>query len=479
MRSVTVKITSVLLIAALSIFVLFATGCSSADFAAAAEKITGGYSASNMAGELEAFLSACPDRTSLSKDESPEEGNGESAAAEYIASRLETLTGTRGDIRTFRQRLYGDEFASSNVVYTVKASEANNPEGCKVIIGAHYDNTYLSSPMGGEYRGYDYFMGTKAEGAMSEGTSVAIMLRMCEYFAQISDELTVDIDFVFYGMGCIEYSGAQKYYESLGETGRSKIKLVVTLDNIGGDDLYMYFDEAPTSHGKFMMGVARSVGYGDYVSEPPAMQTDLPFATVDSLPYTPYALLNDSSVYFDNENVCVMTSGSDNTFLLYRQNGYGKADISGASSDTLENLSQKFPGYADQMSVVADLLTKTVTYEGFAEACGEGRSVSYGFWTSALAAYIVCAVLGLALFGVTLAVVSKLRKKYAEPSAKHNIKIAVFGMDYEEPKDGDIFFDIHSGNEDPFSDAFDDDKSNADNKDGGSDKKDDDKKGDA
>lgn len=63
--------------------------------------------------------------------------------------------------------------------------------------------------MGGKYSGYNYFAGTKAEGAMSDGTSVAVMLRLCEYFAGKTDELTVDINFVFYGMGCYDYYGAR------------------------------------------------------------------------------------------------------------------------------------------------------------------------------------------------------------------------------------------------------------------------------
>lgn len=470
------KLTAVLLlILVFAVFATVAAGCSATDFSNFNLPENDEYETKDwlsdecMKNELSAFLGACKDRTSLSESESPDDGDGEYAAAEYIASRLETLTGTKGDIRSFTQQCYDDEFKSANVVFEVAAKEGNNPDDNKVIIGTHYDNTYSSSPMGGKYSGYNYFAGTKAEGAMSDGTSVAVMLRLCEYFAGKTDELTVDIDFVFYGMGCYDYYGARDYYRSLGETGRSNIRLAVTLDNIGGDNLYLYFDEKPTPHGKFIMGIAKTVGYDNYVSEPPATQVDLPVKTVDSLPYTPFELLNESSVYFDSENICTVTSGSDNTFLLYRQDGYGKESIRGTSSDTLAELEKLYPDYSNQMSVAADLLVRSVMSEGFAEACGDGRSVSYGFWTSSLAAYIAGAVLGAALFAVTIIVVKKLRKKYAEPEMKRNIKIAVFGMDYEQPHDGDIFFDIHSPrDDDPFSDAFD----------GGNEKYDDDHKDD-
>ena len=459
---------TVLLLCAFVATTAFASGCSNADYKLAIKTSADEYAASEMKDELDLFLDSAPDRTALSVDETPEEGNGEQAAAKYIAERLGTLTGRKGEIRNFKKTLYEDEFESGNVVFSVTAPAENNPNGDKVIIGTHYDNAYSDSPMSGNYRGYAYFVGTKAESAMAGGTSVAVMLRMCEYFAGISDELTVDVDFVFYGMGCIDYGGAQEYYRELGQSGRSKICLAVTLDVIGGDNLIMYFDEQPTSYGKFIMGVTKSVGYENYVSEPPASQADLPLKTVNSLPYTPYELLNESSVYFDNENVCVVTSGSDNTFLLYRQDGYGAPRVSGTASDTRKTLAAEFPDYAEQMSVTADLLSKVVTCQGFAEACRE-KNGSYGFWTSELAAYITCAALGAALFAVTVIAVSVLRKKYAEPEIKRNIKIAVFGMDYEEPRDGDIFFDIRSSgspSDDPFSDAFDDDD------DGGGDKKD-------
>ncbi len=462
------KISAVLLLSLLIAFAAAATGCTDTDYSSAAKTTAEGYSAEKMTEELDAFLENCKDRTALSRRETPEEGNGEQSAAEYIAARLETLTGRRGEVMSFRRSVYDDEFDSGNVVFSVKSTAADNTERDKVIIGTHYDNTYSDSLMGGKYEGYAYFKGTKAEGAMSNGTSVAILLRMCEYFANMPDELDVDVDFVFYGMGCIDYGGAEKYYESLGTSGREDIRLAITLDNIGGDNLYMYFDETPTAYGKFIMGVSKSSGYENYVSEPPATQVDLPIKTVDSLPYTPYELLNEASVYFDNENVCVVTSGSDNTFLLYKQDGYGKAKLSGTSSDTRKELSSVYSDYAEQMSVVADLLTRWIKSDGFAAACSE-KSGSYGFWTSTLAAYITCAVLGAVLFAVTIIVVSRLRKKYAEPELKRNVKIAVFGMDYEEPSDGDIFFDIRSA-DDPFSDAFDKDASG---KDGSDDKKDD------
>lgn len=449
----------------LIITVLFFTACGAVDYSSVAGEDSGLlYSASDMKSLLKEFLQDNADRTSLVKERKPEEGDGERKAAEWIADKLEQMTGVRGSVESTGDRRIGqDVFSSQNVVYSVKAPSSS---GKRIVIGAHYDNLY-ADVLSASGRGY-YTLGTNAEGAVGNGAAVATMLEMCRYIGQNADRLTADVDFVFYGMGCVDYGGAEAYRESLGESGRANTILAVTLDGLGGDELWMYFDETETAHGEFLMNIASTRGYGEYVSEPPVMQADPAESVTDKLPYTPYALLNESSVYFGSNNICTVTSGSDFTFMLGSEKWYGSSDAEYTSADTLSTLESHNPGYAEQMCIAADALTCALMHPAFAEACTRGNTSSYAWLTSQVAAYVGGAVLAAGLLVFTILMTRHLKKKYTDHGERRNVKVAVFGMDYEDPKEGDVFVDTHPGGqqepEDPFGDdPFGDDK-NGNNK---------------
>ncbi len=425
------------------------------------------YSAEDMRGTLEEFLSENADRTSLVKSFKPESGDGESRAAEWIAARitdmLEQQPDSVGSVRivsTGERRFGVDTFESQNVIYSVPATV---PSGKRIVIGAHYDNLYADviSATGAGY----YSRGTGAEAAVGNGAAVAVLLEMCRYFGthELKD-LSVDVDFVFYGMGCLDYGGAQAYRESLGESGRDDLVLAITLDGLGGDKLWMYFDEQETALGKFMTTIAGSLGYGEYIGEPPVMQADVDETLTDKLPYTPQALLNESSVYFDYGNICTITSGSDFTFVFGNGMWYGKENAAYTSRDTLGALEANNPGYAMQMCIAADVLTCAVSHDTFAAACSADNG-SYAWLTSRIAAYAGGALLAAGVLVFSVLMTKHLRKKYSDAEIKRNIKVAVFGMDYEDPKEGDVFVDIRprgggddgSGSDVPFGDdPFDD-----------------------
>lgn len=432
------------------------SGCGASDYTSAYNNANMYYKSSDaFEEELNAFLAANADRTCLVPENSPEDGNGEYRAAEWIARRLEEKTGVRGEIEPFERDVYMDTFKSQNVVYSVKSPAENNPEGKRVVIGAHYDNMYTRCETANG-AGY-YFTGTRAEGAMDNGAAVAVMLVMCEYFQKNAAALETDIDFVFYGMGCIDYGGADEYFYGLSSEERQNVLMAATLTKLGGDKLWFYFDEQPTEHGDFIMGVAQKDGYGEYISEPPVAQADPDAIYTDQLPYTPYSLMNESSVYFGKTNVCSVTTGSDSTFLLYDQDGYGRENISGTTSDTLAALKSANPGYADQLLITAEVLTRSIMCGGFTQACETSLENigSYRWMTSRLAAYITGGVLAAGVLIFTILMTKHLRKKYADTDVKRNIKVAVFGMDYEKPEDGDIYVDINPGKhvpDDPFGD---------------------------
>ena len=265
------KTAIILTLPLLLLLVVSLSACGAVDYSSVAGEGSGLlYSAADMKSGLKEFLENNADRTSLVKELKPEDGDGEKKAAEWIADKLEELTGVRGKVESTGDRRVGqDVFSSQNVVYSVRSTSAS---GKRIVIGAHYDNLY-ADVMSASGRGY-YTLGTKAEGAVGNGAAVAVMLEMCRYFGQNADRLNTNVDFVFYGMGCVDYGGAEAYRESLGENGRENTILAVTLDGLGGDELWMYFDETETAHGEFMMNIASTRGYGELVGEPPVMQAD-------------------------------------------------------------------------------------------------------------------------------------------------------------------------------------------------------------
>ncbi len=459
-------VVAIILCALLAACMCAFTACGAPSYDALPSSDRADYSADALSEELKAFL-VTEDRTGMVKADEPEDGDGEYLAAEYLAARIAELTAdeageARGktDVVRFDGKLYDDTFASQNVIYSLEAPEENNPEGYRIVIGAHYDNMYKTVRSANGR--LTYFGGTGAEGAVGNGAAVAVLLRMCAYFAAHAEELTVDVDFAFYGMGCLGYIGAQEYYEGLGESGREKLVLAVTLERLCGDELFLYFDEQSTPHGEFIMGVAAKEGYGGYVSEPPAAQADPDVVVTDKLPYTPYGLMNESAVFFGNSNICSVTSGTGSTFLLFNGESADREDVAYTSSDTLDTLERECADYAERISVAAEVLTDAVYCEGFAEACAAGaESVrSYAWLTNRIAAYAVAAALAAGLLVFTVLMSRRMRKKYVEENKDKKIKVAVFGMDYEEPEDGDVYVDIGGSGgqetppepEDPFGD---------------------------
>ena len=446
--------------AVLLVFVGATTGCAAAT---AGEAATALFTASAMEKELSDFLAANPDRTSQTKKDADGK-DGEEIASEWLETTLGDIVGAANVSRkSFSHTVegYGDEFESFNVVGTVSADEARNADGYRIVIGANYDNEYATVRMSG-YNA-NYFTGKNAEGAMANGTGVATVLQLARYFAResVRSQLTVDIDFAFYGMGCIDLYGSSYYRNGLGETGRSKLLLAVNIESLGGDKLFAYFDETATAHGKFILGAAKDAGVGGAISEPPAMAADLGYEFTDALPYTPFPLISDASTYFGNHNICALTSGTDNTFFLYERESESGENIAFTGADTLTTLKSRNPAYASQMAVAAETIATAVTKDGFVQTCRDSMAGigGYAWMNYPLAGYITVAVLSLIATVIIVVLVRRYESKHREdPEIRRNVKVAVFGMDYEEPKDDDVFVDIRShASDDPFADAFGDD----------------------
>ena len=465
------KITVIILCAMLVLgAALLLTGCGDADYSVPETEL---FTAEKMKQTLEDFLGdgERADRTSMTTATVTDDG--EKLAADWLAERLTGLLGEGSvSVNDFAYTTeYGDRFESQNVVGELRG-DPEKTDRRRIVIGANYDNTYATVNVS-QYNNYVYFNGTGAEAAMDNGTGVAVVLALAEYFAResVRETLAVDIDFVFYGMGNIEHRGAYAYIQNLGETARSKLMLAINVDRLGGDKLLTYFDEESTAHGRFILETAEEAGFGDYVSEPNAFTADygMRSANIEDLPYTPKALVSDAAAYFDNYSICAITSGADNPFWLSDRERSSDYNISGTSSDTMENLERLSPDYASQMAVAAELIAGSVTRDGFVDALVAGRDSGRGYmWmVYPIAGYIAVAVLSLAALVPIVVLVRRYEKNHRDdpPGVKKNVRVAVFGMDYEKPKDDEVFVDFASA--DPFADFDSPDPDPGKDKDGG------------
>lgn len=412
-----------------------------------------------MSETLAEFLDACPDRTSQTRTAAPDGEDGEKKAADWLQTRLSGFM-PEGSVKrqSFDQTTtYGDAFSSQNIIASVRGGVGSSRP--RIVIGTHYDNRYSTVAVSGNSR-YVYFNGTNAEGAMDNATGVATLVKLAEYLSaeEVSSQMSVDVDFVFYGMGEIDYAGSGRYITELTANGRQSLLLAINIDRLGGDRIMTYFDEAPTAHGEFILNVAEEAGFGGYVAEPAANQADYASRMLDDLPYTPPYLVSDAGWYYGNFGICAMTSAADSGFFIGDRETSGSENISGTSADTLDGLKRVNGDYAKQMAVAAEMIALSVTKDGFADALNASKAAGRGYaWaTFPLVGYITVAVLALGALVPIVIIVRKYERKYSEmPDPKKNVKVAVFGMDYEQPKDDDVFLDIKSV--DPFEDFDGDD----------------------
>lgn len=130
--------------------------------------------------------------------------------------------------------------------------------------------------------------------------------------------------------------------------------------------------------------------------------------------------MSDAAAYFDNYSICAITSGADNPFWLSDRERSSDYNISGTSSDTMENLERLSPDYASQMAVAAELIAGSVTRDGFVDALVAGRDSGRGYmWmVYPIAGYIAVAVLSLAALVPIVVLVRRYEKNHRDRSSR-------------------------------------------------------------
>ncbi len=388
-------------------------------------------SASVMEQKLEEFMNGREDRTSFTK--------WESAAADYLYETLVSYgyDDARIEEMTFTDGKSATRLESQNVIATHKSAA----DGAKnVVIGAYYDNWY-STP----YKGAA--AGTKGDGALSNGTGVATLLAVAEYLKSEDIELGFDVSIVFFGASATTVTGASYYYEEhMTAAERRNTVLMIELQRLGGDHIYAFSDARKTKREGFFDGIASANGLDIYKPTQKSPVMTMAYS-LDGIPYLQWAHTGVYSVFF-NKSVPTLNlvGGNWETIDMTDAEFADRSSVSFTKNDNMDVLKEYCPDYGDKMATAATLVIKSLTDGEFLETMVYDKEnfpdtdILLKQWIWYLIAFAVVIIASLAMSLVN----RRLAKKYpiSAPGQPQQMKMAVFGMEYEDKSSGDIFIDV-------------------------------------
>lgn len=337
--------------------------------------------------------------------------------------------------------------SSQNVVIRLPAPE--NGQGRQVIISTGYDNSF------GKYSA-EYDGNRPATGAYDNATGVAVVMSLIDYCSENAGTLfeKIDFDLVFVFFGCSSYNslGAEAYMDK-GMTSHERLNtlMMLNIDRMGGERMYLYTDEVSTPHEKFIRSVANDAG-----SVYHTLPDNMPIINgmyIDGVYYAHFAMLESHSVFIEHGiPAAYLFSGYYGGFNLSDLEKKGSANLGGTENDTYANLVSKRGDYARQGSDTASLVARSLTADGFVEAATAARTETYdySFWVKPLWAYLIVIFVIIALCVVLIILVKYVEKKHPFVPIVRRMKIAVFGMEYETKSEEDIFVDIQRRPKNPF-----------------------------
>ena len=378
------------------------------------------------------------DRTSFSE--------GEKLAAQFIADFMngagwETRTDEFEYTATAGRKT--ENFRSQNVVSVLKCGKENAK---RVIVGANYDNQTSDVKVGD----YPLLKGTEGHGAYMNGTGVATLLALAHKLTGI--RLDFDLYFVFFGAGEVYNRGAESYAESLKATEIADTLMMVNLQRIGGDKIYAYSDEVKTDHGTYVTEKSKEYGEGFHSVADTLPRMDVEY--VLGIGYTHMGMVGGSRPFADRNVPYVnVFGGTFDNFGFALDESKGKKNIAYTKDDTTAAMDERMSGYADKMSNVANTLYGCFTSDDFAESVKNAREnkMDYSLIMTEWIPYVI--VIGtLILFALAMIpIAGHFSKKYPIKKITRKVKVAVFGMDYEDKDSGDVFIDLKKSEpRDPF-----------------------------
>ena len=415
------RILSAIIISA--IVAISCVACSPSCKVNAIERTTDVFSETGMAKSIDDFLgsgdSSRRDRTAF--------GDGEKAAAQYISATLSGYGYEEG--KTLETQSISAELAnrsgtetkslySQNVIATYNEGKSET-----VVIGANYDNLYSDIEDAG-------VTGDGGESVLCNATGVATLLEIARAYKELSPSLGYTVKFAFFGAGEVGSFGSGKFVADYLNGGAS-VLLAVNLYGLSGDKIEIYADETDTIQDELFV---KSGEKYDTAIERLSRATPLfPQRYADNLNYSHVGLISSHVSFFEKNVPSVNIFGGEYDGFSYRN----------YKPDSLDSFRRDFQGYAKVMSDIASLVYGVTTSTEFAELAPSFGSdkFDYSFFNESL--YADFALLGavIVLGIVLMLVVNALNKSEPRAGERRKVKIAVFGMDYEEKTDNVIYVD--------------------------------------
>lgn len=357
--------------------------------------------------------------------------DAEKTAGNWLNARLTQLSEAAGGGLTVGKHAfsYSEQYNSYNIDARYKGADSTR----QVILGANYDNLY--GDIGN-------LKGNKAAGALQNATGVAVLLEIARYLVTQRPEYPFDVVLVFFGASEPGLIGSREYVNKMTADARLNTLLMANIQRVGGDHLYVYDDEVKTMHGQLLLDAAAA--NGAEFRRQPASTPYIAAETVQGIPYTTWGMLGDQAGFMSSGiNTVNIFGGRLGSLNLSNAETIG-GGISYTSKDNLEMLKSRYPAYKQQMADIASMLTSALAREDFTSVCLASPIEKYNYTWLTKPVYVSIILVGvMALLGVALILIVKhFEKKYPYIPIKKSLKIAVFGMDYEQQNGNDIFVDI-------------------------------------
>lgn len=305
----------------------------------------------------------------------------------------------------------------------------------QVIIGAGYDTAY--GKISTEY--------TKqaSTGALENGTGVAALMTLIDWCEETQPVFDFDLVFVFFGCSAYSSRGATEYANAMEPSERLNTLLMVNLHRLGGDRTYLYTDEVKTEHESFLRSVAHEKGLSIYTLPDSLPLIDGVYR--EGVYYAHFGMLGDHAVFQEwNIPSAYVFDGYYGGFNLSDLERKGEENLGGTKNDTYPELVKKRPSYKAHAADALSLLIGAFGKEGFVAAMTGTRTSTkdYTFWTNPFWANMIVIFIAVALIILLIILVKYFEKKYPYVPTVRKLKIAVFGMEYEDKDAADIFVDV-------------------------------------
>lgn len=335
----------------------------------------------------------------------------------------------------------GKMYVSQNVIFKRESLIETNR---KVILGAHYDSTFVFNNEIEEFE-YKSENSIVTEGVNDNGASVATLLALAKSLDKEPLDYGFDIEIVFFGASSNNYAGASYYSRGQSEKDARDTLLMVNLDRIAfGDYNYAYMNEFKSNQEKYIFDIIS--GFKKLKQENTIdFSTDGP----NGLNYTHVGLESDNMCFVDrNINTINFFSGYYEELMTYGLSEYkGKESVTFTENDTYIYADTQSKNYLSNLSNVYKAVNSIIMSENFVPVMekNNGLKEKYDFWSNEKLAVFITAVVFVIFMFLYLGIYKNLKDKSKKALESANIDKIV----------GQITSNLSEGDNQELNDAID------------------------